>query len=77
MSLLSNRTQNDLIESLAISARRVTLEEIHKSKIFSTLVDETTDVSHTGHVSSVVRCEHDSKIRERFMQVQVLCAVNN
>ena len=69
VSLLSNRTQNDLIKALAISVRRVILEEIHKSKIFSILMDETTDVSHTEQVSFVVRYVHDFKIKERFIQV--------
>ncbi|XP_064101731.1 zinc finger MYM-type protein 1-like [Macrobrachium nipponense] len=69
VSLLSNRTQNDLIKALAISVRRVILEEIHKSKIFSILIDETSDVSHTEQVSFVVRYVHDLKIKERFIQV--------
>ncbi|XP_068243694.1 zinc finger MYM-type protein 1-like [Palaemon carinicauda] len=69
VSLLSNRTQNDLIKALAISVRRVILEEIHKSKIFSILIDETSDVSHTEQVSFVVRYVHDFKIKERFIQV--------
>ncbi|XP_068242196.1 zinc finger MYM-type protein 1-like [Palaemon carinicauda] len=69
MSLLSNRTQNDLIKALAISVRRVILEEIHKSKIFSILMDETTDVSHTEQVSFVVIYVHDFKIKEHFIQV--------
>ncbi|XP_066981186.1 zinc finger MYM-type protein 1-like [Macrobrachium rosenbergii] len=69
VSLLSNRTQNDLIKALAISVRRVILEEIHQSKVFSILMDETTDVSHTEQVSFVVRYVHDFKIKERFIQV--------
>ncbi|XP_066970147.1 zinc finger MYM-type protein 1-like [Macrobrachium rosenbergii] len=64
-----SKTQNDLIKALAISVRRVILEEIHQSKVFSILMDETTDVSHTEQVSFVVRYVHDFKIKERFIQV--------
>lgn len=69
VSLLSNRTQNDLIKALAISVKRVIREEIQESKIFSILLDETTDVSHTEQVSFVVRYVHNMKIKERFIQV--------
>lgn len=55
VSLLSNRTQNDLIKALAISVKRVIREEIQESKIFLILLDEMTDVSHTEQVSFVVR----------------------
>lgn len=44
VSLLSNRTQNDLIKPLAISVKRVIREEIQESKIFPILLDETTGV---------------------------------
>ncbi|XP_068227397.1 zinc finger MYM-type protein 1-like [Palaemon carinicauda] len=69
VSLLSNRTQNDLIKALAISVRRVILEDLHKSKIFSILIDETNDVSRTEQVSFVLRYVHDFKIKDRFIQV--------
>ncbi len=45
VSLLSNRSQNDIIKALAISVRQT---EIQESEIFSIL--ETTDVSHTEQV---------------------------
>lgn len=69
VSLLSNRSQNDLIKALAISVKRVIKKEIQESKIFSILLDETTDVSHTEQVSFVVRYVHNMKIKERFIQV--------
>ncbi len=70
VSLLSNRTQNDLIKALAISVKHVIKKEIQESKIFSILLDETTDVSHTEQVSFVVRYVHNMKIKERFIQVR-------
>lgn len=54
---------------MAISVKRVIKKEIQESKIFSILLDETTDVSHTEQVSFVVRYVHNMKIKERFIQV--------
>lgn len=48
--------------------RYVILKEI-EAKIFSILLDETTDVSHSEQVSFVVRFVHDFQIKERFIQV--------
>ncbi len=64
VTLLSNRTQNDLIRSLGTQVRNV-----KEAKIFSILLDETTDVSHSQQVSFVVRFVHDMQIKERFIQV--------
>ncbi len=69
VTLLSNRTQNDLIRSLGTQVRNVILKEIKEAKIFSILLDETTDVSHSEQVSFVVRFVHDMQIKERFIQV--------
>lgn len=69
VSLLSNRTQNDLIKALAISVRCVIQIEIQESKIFSIVIDETKDVSHSEQVSFVVRHVHNMKLKERFIQV--------
>ncbi len=49
--------------------RNVILKEIKEAKIFSILLDETTDVSHSEQVSFVVRFVHDMQIKERFIQV--------
>jgi len=62
VTLLSNRTQNDLIRSLGTQVRNAILKEINEAKIFSILLDETTDVSHSEQVSSVVRFVHDMQI---------------
>ncbi len=69
VTLLSNRTQNDLIRSLGTQVRNVILKEIKEAKIFSILLDETTDVSQSEQVSFVVRFFHDMQIKERFIQV--------
>jgi len=53
---------------LAISVKRAINKEIQESKIFSILLDETTDVSHTEQVS-FVRYVHNMKRKERFIQV--------
>lgn len=74
VSLLSNRSQNDMIRALAISVKRVIQKEIQESKIFSILMDETTDAAHTEQVSFVIRYVHNMKINERFLQV---CNIHN
>lgn len=47
VSLLSNRTQNDLIKALSVYAKQVIQKEVIEASQFSILLDETTDVSHT------------------------------
>uniref|UniRef100_A0A8C6P238 Zinc finger MYM-type protein 1-like n=1 Tax=Nothobranchius furzeri TaxID=105023 RepID=A0A8C6P238_NOTFU len=69
VSLLSNRSQNDIIKALATSVKRVIQTELQECDIFSILLDETTDVSHTEQVSFVVRYVHNMEIKERFLQV--------
>lgn len=69
VSLLSNRSQNDIIKALATSVRRVIQAEIQECETFCVMMDETTDVSHTEQVSFVVRYVHNMEIKERFLQV--------
>lgn len=69
VSLLSNRTQNDLIKALAIYVKRAIQKEVREASIFSIMLDETTDVSHIEQVSFVVRYVHDMTIKERFLQL--------
>lgn len=69
VSLLSNRTQNDIITALGTYFRREIQKEIKDAEIYSILLDETTDVSHKEQVSFVVRYVHEMEIKERFIQV--------
>lgn len=69
VSLLSNRTQNDLINTLATFTRTEIGKEMEEAKIYSILVDETTDVSHCEQVSFVVRYVSEMDVKERFLQV--------
>jgi len=70
VSLLSNRSQNDIITSLGTFIRREIQNQIKSNaQIFSILLDETTDVSHKEQVSFVVCYVSDMEIKERFLQV--------
>lgn len=69
VSLLSNRSQNDIIASLGTFIRREIQNEIKDAQIFSILLDETTDVSNKEQVSFVVCYVSDMEIKERFLQV--------
>ncbi|XP_030214602.1 zinc finger MYM-type protein 1-like isoform X3 [Gadus morhua] len=69
VSLLSNRTQNDLIKALSVYVKRIIQKEVTEASQFSILLDETTDVSHIEQVSFVVRYVHNMTIKERFVQL--------
>ena len=69
VSLLSNRSQNDLFTALGTYIRREIQREIQEAEMYSTLLDETTDVSHKEQVSFVVRYLHQKQIKERFIEV--------
>lgn len=69
MSLLSNRSQNDIISALGTYIRREIQSEIKEAEMYSILLDETSDVSHKEQVSFVVRYFHHMQIKARFIEV--------
>ena len=69
VSLLSNKTQNDLIRALSLYVKRIIQKEVTEASQFSILLNETSDVSHIEQVSFVVRYVHDMTIKERFIQL--------
>lgn len=69
VSLLSNRTQNDIIKALATFTKREIRKEIEEANIYSVLIDETADVSHCEQVSFVVRYVYEMEVKECFLQV--------
>lgn len=58
-----------MIKALAISVKQVIQKEIQDSKIFSIVLDETTDAAHTQRVSFVIRYVHNMQITESFQGV--------
>ena len=58
VSLLSNRSQNDLFTALGTYIRREIQREIQEAEMYSILLDETTDVIHKEQVLFVVRYLH-------------------
>ncbi|XP_019212484.1 zinc finger MYM-type protein 1 isoform X2 [Oreochromis niloticus] len=69
VSLLSNRSQNDIIAALGTYIRKEIQREIKEAEMYSILLDETSDVSHKEQVSFVVRYFHHMQIKERFIEV--------
>ena len=69
VSLLSNRTQNDLIKALSIYVKRVIQREETEASQFSILLDETSDVSHIEQVSFVVLYVQNMTIKEHFVKL--------
>ncbi len=74
MSLLSNRTQNDLVRALAVYVKQIIQKEMMETSLFFILLDEITDVSHIEQASFVVRYVHDMTIKDHFLQ---LCDVQS
>ncbi|PIK51771.1 putative zinc finger MYM-type protein 1-like [Apostichopus japonicus] len=63
----SPEIQNDMLKTLAQMVREQILKEIHASKQFSILVDETKDVRKTEQLALVVRYYHEGQITESFL----------
>lgn len=64
---LSNRIQNDLIDSISHSLLQEIKSEIANANFVSVLVDETTDVSNTAQFSIVFRYVYGGETKERFI----------
>ncbi|KAG0716828.1 Zinc finger MYM-type protein 1 [Chionoecetes opilio] len=69
LSMLSNRIQNDAIMTMGTYVRKTILNETRAAKIYSFLMDETTDISHTEQASMCVRYVHDDEIKKLFIEV--------
>ncbi|CAI9719892.1 Hypothetical predicted protein [Octopus vulgaris] len=65
---LSNRIQNDLIEAIHKDMLNEMQKEIEQAKFVSILVDETSDVSASSQLSTVLRyVTEDCVTKERFI----------
>ena len=68
---LSNRIQNDLIESVGCVIRNDIKEDINAAQFVAVEVDETTDVTHKAQISVILRYvvskEVDCEIKEAFL----------
>jgi len=59
--------QNDIIECCKIYITEEIVKEIHESKYYSILFDETTDISHISQMSLIIRYPYKGIIKECFM----------
>ena len=66
---LSNRIQNDLIESVAEVVRSDIMKDISKASFVAVEVDETTDDTQKAQISVILRYvnEKSQKIKEAFL----------
>ncbi|XP_068210545.1 zinc finger MYM-type protein 1-like [Palaemon carinicauda] len=66
----SPEIQNKVLEILADIIRKEIIEEGKGSGEFSSIVDETKEVSKTEQISFVLRYYHDSCVKESFLQFE-------
>ena len=64
---LSNRIQNDLIESVGEVIRNYIKNEINAASFVRVDVDETTDVTNKAQISVILRYVAKSEVREAFL----------
>ena len=66
---LSNRIQNDLIESVAEVVRSDIMKDISKASFVAVIVDETTDVTQKAQISVILWYvnEKSHKIKDAFL----------
>ena len=67
---VSNRIQNDLIESVASALNKEIKQQLDKSDFFAILADETTDVANKSQFSLVYRYANEGRVVERFVCFQ-------
>lgn len=65
---ISKTTQNELIECIGEEILSTILSKVDKSKFYSVIFDETTDVSHVSQLSIVLRYVTDRGVKEDFIQ---------
>uniref|UniRef100_A0A8C5QST3 Repressor of the inhibitor of the protein kinase n=1 Tax=Leptobrachium leishanense TaxID=445787 RepID=A0A8C5QST3_9ANUR len=65
---ISNSTQNDLISCCGTEISNVIVARIKEARYFSVIFDETTDISHTEHLSLNFRYVYNGSIREDFVK---------
>lgn len=64
---LSNRIQNDLIESIAEVVKSNIREEISKVPFVAVEVDESTDISNFAQASLILRYVLNDQVKEAFI----------
>ena len=64
---ISNRIQNDLIESVASALNKEIKQQLQKSDFFAILADETTDISNKSQFSLVYQYTIEGSVVERFV----------
>lgn len=65
---ISKTTQNELIESIGDEILSTILQRVRKSKLYSIMFDETTDVAHISQLSLIIRYIDEGCVREDFIK---------
>ncbi|CAH1153707.1 unnamed protein product [Phaedon cochleariae] len=65
---ISHKTQNELIDLCSKEILGFILDDVKKSKYFSIIFDETTDISHISQMSLTIRnVNENNEVHERFI----------
>lgn len=64
---ISKTTQNAIVEACKEEIQEVILSRVKEAELFSFLLDETTDVSHTSQLSLSIRYLFNGTIKEDFL----------
>lgn len=64
---IGKNTQNELINVCVEEVLETLIKNVHQSRWFSIIFDETTDAAHKEQMSISVRYVHKKTIREDFL----------
>lgn len=64
---ISKTTQNELLMCIGEEIQFQIIEEVKKTKFYSIIFDETTDISHKEQLSLSIRYVLDNRIIEKFL----------
>ncbi|XP_063675854.1 zinc finger MYM-type protein 1-like [Bolinopsis microptera] len=63
----SKTIQNEIIALIATMTRELIKEEVKSADFFAVIADETTDVSTTNQLTTILRYVHNGQLKERFL----------
>ena len=70
ISYLSSRSQNEFINILGCETRKILIEQIHSSGVYTVLANTTPDVSHLDQISLIIRyVDEQFQIHERLLKI--------
>ncbi|CAB4037739.1 Hypothetical predicted protein [Paramuricea clavata] len=70
VTYLSGKSQNELINLLAVGVCNILTEQIRSSAVYAVLADTTPDVAHADQISLIIRyVDAEFRIQERLLKI--------